>query len=57
MSDGMTMASGELAFASGANTWLNRIPVMFVNRKTEMTAKGANLSERNTGILRGNFIN
>jgi len=41
---------------TGAIARLNNNPVRLLNRKSEMSAKGANLSERKWGNLRGNFI-
>jgi hypothetical protein len=55
MSDGIVSITG-LAFTVGANTGLKKMPVRFVKRKREISAKGANLTERQWGILRGNFI-
>jgi hypothetical protein len=45
-----------VAAAAGASTWLNRIPVTLLNTNSDTKAKGANLSERKWGNLRGNFI-
>src|SRR5689334_9520992 len=56
MSPGITSISTGLAFATGASALLKNTPERFVNRKSAMIANGANFTERNTGILRGNFI-
>src|SRR5689334_86925 len=56
MSAGIPLTAG-LAFATGANTRLKRMPVMLEKRKKERRTIGANLNERKWGALRGNFIN
>src|SRR5829696_2206 len=56
MSAGMRNAGSVLAMTSGAITRLNSRPVRLLNMKREISAKGANLIERNRGNLRGNFI-
>src|SRR5437868_14208043 len=53
---GMANSFAGLAAATGASTWLKRMPVRLVKRKSAIIAKGANFNERKWGNLRGNFI-
>jgi hypothetical protein len=52
----MVSDSIVVAEATGANTGLKKNPVKFVKKKSEMTAKGANLADRKCSKFRGNFI-
>jgi hypothetical protein len=41
---------------TGAKTGLKKNPVKLVKKKSEITAKGANLADRKCSKFRGNFI-